>query len=66
MPRDAKPLVLPPPRYRIGDRVKFTYGSIPVVGVISEVRGPLGVNGERVYGIRYTLPDSEPTYGGDA
>ena len=53
----------PPPRYRIGDKVKFMYGQIPVVGEITEDRGLLGVKGERVYGLRYALPESDPTYG---
>ena len=39
------------------------YGQIPVVGEITEDRGLLGVKGERVYGLRYALPESDPTYG---
>jgi hypothetical protein len=36
-------------RYRKGDRVKFRYGTHFVVGVITEDRGPIGVNGRRLY-----------------
>jgi hypothetical protein len=62
MPRKMKPLVASPPRFRVGDKVKFMYVTIPVIGEITEDRGPLGVKGERLYGIRYTLPDSDPSY----
>jgi hypothetical protein len=51
-----------PARYRVGDKVKFMYGTTPVVTEIAEDRGPLGRNGGRMYGLWYTLSDSEPTY----
>ena len=65
MPRRTKPmksLVAPPPRYKVGDKVKFMYVEIPVVGLVTEDRGPLGIKGRRLYGIRYSLPDSDPSY----
>ena len=62
MPRKMNPPVASPPRYRVGDKVKFMYVTIPVTGEITEDWGPLGVKGRRLYGIRYALPDSDPTY----
>lgn len=53
---------LPAPRFRVGDKVKWNYGSIPVLSEISEDRGNLGHEGEHVYGVWFTLPDSERTY----
>jgi hypothetical protein len=46
----------------VGDKVKFTYVTIPVTTEISEDRGNLGDDGERMYGLWFTLPDSEPAY----
>ncbi len=62
MPHKTKEPAAPPPRYRIGDKVKFTYGRIPVVGEITEDRGPIGYKGRRLYGVRYSRPDSDPSY----
>ncbi len=52
----------PPARYRVGDKVKFMYVTIPVVGEITEDRGPLGIKGRRLYGVRYSRPDTDPSY----
>jgi uncharacterized protein (DUF433 family) len=43
----------PPPRYRVGDRVRFPFPSQTAEGVIVEDRGGLGVGGRRLYGIRF-------------
>jgi hypothetical protein len=50
------------PRFRVGDKVKFNYVEIPVTTEISEDRGNLGSRGQRVYGLWFTLPYSEPAY----
>jgi hypothetical protein len=50
------------PRFRVGDKVKFTHVTIPVVTEIAEDRGNLVEKGERMYGLWFTLPDSEPAY----
>lgn len=62
MPRKMTAPVAPPPRYKVGDKVKFMYVTIPVVGEITEDRGPLGIKGRRLYGVRYSRPDSDPSY----
>jgi hypothetical protein len=50
------------PCFRVGDKVKFKYVAIPVVTEISEDRGNLESKGQRVYGLWFTFPDSEPAY----
>jgi hypothetical protein len=62
MPRRETEPKAPPARFRVGDKVKFLYVTIPVVGEITEDRGPLGYKGRRLYGIRYSRPDSDPSY----
>lgn len=37
------------PKFKIGDRVQFTYMSSPVNGRIVEDRGSIGVEGRRLY-----------------
>src|SRR5688572_15005364 len=43
--------------YRVGDRVKFTFGTAHAEGAIVEYRGPLGVGGRRLWGIEFRLDD---------
>ena len=62
MPRKWTEPKAPPAKYRVGDKVKFMYVEIPVVGEVTEDRGPLGIGGRRLYGIRFTLPYDEPSY----
>jgi hypothetical protein len=62
MPRKTRHPPVSAPRFRVGDKVKFTYVTIPVIGEVKEDRGNLGVNGRRLYGIWYALPDTEPSY----
>jgi hypothetical protein len=62
MPRNLTPPTATPPRYHVGEKVKFMYVRIPVVGEITEDRGPIGVGGRRLYRIRYSRPDSDPSY----
>jgi|SRR5271157_88069 len=40
------------PRFRVGDPVKFLYGTDKVAGEILEDRGPLGDYGRRLYRVR--------------
>jgi hypothetical protein len=42
----------PVPRYRVGDWVSFLYGARRAVAQVVEDRGPIGVNGRRLYGVR--------------
>ena len=42
-----------PPRFRVGDRVRFQLGRATIVGTVVEDRGPLGVGGERIYDVQY-------------
>lgn len=52
-----------PPRYRVGDRVRFRYNWYTGRGVITEDRGGLDVDGGRLYGVRFVLgPGDEPRY----
>lgn len=42
-------------RYRRGDRVRFRWGHGRVEGVVKEDRGPIGVNGRRLYGVNFRM-----------
>jgi hypothetical protein len=42
-----------PPKFRLGDWVKFQYGVRPVYARIIEDRGPLGAGRRRLYRIRF-------------
>lgn len=47
-------------RYRKGDQVKFDFGTRTVQGEIKEDRGPIGMNGRRLYLIEFRLgPNGE-------
>jgi hypothetical protein len=48
------------PKFRVGDWVTFKSGVRTVFALIIEDRGPLGVNGRRLYRIRLEQPDTEP------
>ena len=52
------------PRFRVGDKVKWTYVTIPIISEIAEDRGNLGSKGQRVYGLWFKLSesDTEPEY----
>lgn len=64
-----KKLHEPQPVFKVGDRVKFPFGSGEVTGIVVEDRGGLGIGGRRLYGIniefspdvlRYTeMPEEE-------
>ncbi len=48
--------------FKVGDRVEFGFGSSDVIGVIIEDRGPIGIGGRRLYGIKFPLGAEEPLY----
>jgi hypothetical protein len=48
-------------RYRVGDLVGFLFGVQRAVAQVIEDRGPLGVNGRRVYRIRHLSGMDDPT-----
>lgn len=39
----------------VGDKIRFRIGGRSVVGKVQEDRGPIGLNGRRLYGVRYEL-----------
>ncbi len=47
----------PPSQYHVGDWVRFKWGVTPVVGIIIEDRGHIGVAGRRLWRIRVRLDD---------
>jgi hypothetical protein len=47
--------------FRVGDRVRFSFGGRPTVGTIIEDRGPLGVGGRRIIRVRVDIADTEET-----
>lgn len=50
------------PKFRVGDKVAFTFGTRRVKGVIVEDRGPLGVGGRRIYGVRLDMDPYDPMF----
>jgi hypothetical protein len=42
--------------FSVGETVRFNYGTRKVTGIVKEHRGPIGINGRRLYRIRFT-PD---------
>jgi hypothetical protein len=46
--------------FRVGDWVTFRYGAGDVTAQVIEDRGPLGVNGRRLYRVRLTRDFAEP------
>ena len=49
-----------PAKFRVGERVQFGYRGRPVWGTIMEDRGPIGVNGRRLYRISMPMDPQEP------
>src|SRR4051794_31653080 len=47
-------------RFKVGDWVSFQFGARRATAQIIEDRGPLGVNGERIYRIRLDRDSTEP------
>ena len=58
--RNSKPVA----KFRVGDRVQFESGGPKwrhtVWGTIVEVRGPIGINGRRLYFIDVPMDPDEP------
>jgi hypothetical protein len=54
-----RPSKYPPPKFRVGDRVRTKHGWGGGVFEITEDRGNIGVGGRRFYAIRATWPDSD-------
>ena len=51
---------MPEFRVRKGDQVRFRLGTRSIQGVVKEDRGPIGVNGRRLYLVEFhTGPKSE-------
>ena len=44
---------MPEVRFHKGDRVRFRLGIRSVRGVVKEDRGPIGVNGRRLYRVEF-------------
>jgi hypothetical protein len=47
-------------RFRVGDWVAFRFGAGDATAQVIEDRGPIGVNGRRLYRVRLTLAFTEP------
>jgi hypothetical protein len=45
----------PPPRFHVGDRVRPLHIFEGIIGEVVEDRGPLGVGGRRIYGVRMKI-----------
>src|SRR5438552_8092031 len=51
-----------PPKFKVGDRVVMHRGNREVEAVVVEDRGPLGIDGERIYGLHYEFLPGETRY----
>jgi hypothetical protein len=47
-------------RFQVGDQVTFSYGRSTMTGEITEDRGPLGLEGRRIYQVRVSRDPFEP------
>jgi hypothetical protein len=53
---------LPPGKFRVGDRVRILHGFRGMIAEIVEDRGPIGVRGRRLYGVKFLVdPWNEET-----
>jgi len=43
------------PRFRVGDWVSFLFGTSRATAQIVEDRGPIGVNGRRLYEVKWVI-----------
>ena len=50
------------PRFRVHDKVEFTFGTRRVKGFVEEDRGPLGVGGRRIYRVRLDMDPYDSMY----
>ncbi len=46
---------MPERKFRRGDRVKFRFVTRFVEGVVKEDRGPIGINGRRLYRVEFRI-----------
>jgi hypothetical protein len=51
-----------PAKFKVGDRVVLHRGARDVEGVVVEDRGPLGIDGERIYGVHFEFLPGEMRY----
>lgn len=48
--------------FRVGDHVTFHYVNRTIRGIVSEVLGPIGVGGRRLYQVQVNDSTEEPGY----
>ena len=48
-------------QFRKGDRVRFRVGARSVRGIVKEDRGPIGVNGRRLYLVEFQAEPESPS-----
>lgn len=46
-----------PGRFRVGDRVRILHGFRGVIAEVVEDRGPIGVRGRRLYGVKFRVDE---------
>jgi hypothetical protein len=49
---------MPQTKFRKGDPVKFSFGMRTVKGIVTEDRGPIGINARRLYAVAFH-PESQ-------
>jgi len=52
---------MPESKFEQGDRVKFRLGTRSVQGLIKEDRGPIGINGRRLYLVEFRAEPQSPS-----
>ena len=61
MERTMGSLTKSQPRFRTGDWVSFLYGTRRLIVQVIEDRGPIGLRGRRLYGVRLDNDQEEPS-----
>ena len=62
MKTSSRSLKGPKPKFRVGDRVVFEIATCLFHAVVSEDRGPLGIDGRRLYQIQADYGDEIRTF----
>src|SRR2546423_3564273 len=58
---DLGELNMPQGQFHKGDRVRFRLGTRSVHGIVKEDRGPIGINGRRLYLVEFRAEPQSPS-----
>ena len=58
----SPPQIAPSHTFRVGDRVRFLFGTTTLRGIIVEDRGAIGVGGRRLLRVQFSFLAEEPMF----